>query len=50
MYYGSLVICFVIGFAEFRQTVTPHITDLGMRDAYDAGRELAHRLTLRRYE
>ncbi|CAD5377323.1 hypothetical protein OF001_U20250 [Pseudomonas sp. OF001] len=42
---------FLAGVTEFRQSFTkayPHDDDLSVR--YDQGRELAHRLTFRRYE
>lgn len=41
---------FFMGMREFRLSFTTHYADDAMRDAYDKGRELAHRLTLRRYE
>ena len=41
---------FLLGMQEFRSTYTTHIADLGLANAYDLGREWAHRLTFRRYE
>lgn len=41
---------FLRGAAEFRSAVTPHYDDQGLVYAYDVGRDLAHRCTLRRYE
>jgi hypothetical protein len=41
---------FVLGAWEFRLNFTTHFADNGMQYAYDWGRELAHRLTLRRFE
>ena len=41
---------FFLGAAEFRSSLTTSLDDHDSADAYDRGRELAHRLTLRRYE
>lgn len=41
---------FLTGFAEFRNAFTSHYDDLALADAYDAGREFAHRLTLRHFD
>jgi hypothetical protein len=41
---------FALGGWEFRLNCTTHLQDDAMRDAYDWGRETAHRLTLRRFE
>lgn len=41
---------FILGVIEFKQTFTTYIADYALMVAYDAGRELAHRLTFRRYE
>lgn len=39
---------FLLGMREFRLTCTTNPGDY--REAYDSGREWAHRLTFRRYE
>jgi hypothetical protein len=41
---------FALGAWEFRLNCTTHFADNAMQGAYDWGRELAHRLTLRRFE
>lgn len=41
---------FLLGAMEFRLTVTTSFSDLDHQDAYDWGREVAHRCTLRRLE
>lgn len=41
---------FAEGVLEFRLSSTKHYDDPALVDAYDKGRDLAHRLTLRRYE
>lgn len=41
---------FFKGMQEFRLTVTTHYDDYELLDCYDAGRELAHRVTFRRFE
>ena len=41
---------FIIGMTEFRLALTTSFDDLDLLDAYDAGRDLAHRLTFRRFE
>lgn len=47
---------FILGVRQFRQSITPALdadgTDEGCRlqDAYDWGREWAHRLTFRRFD
>lgn len=40
---------FLLGMKEFRSTATTHF-DYPEIDSYDWGREIAHRLTLRRFE
>jgi hypothetical protein len=40
---------FILGMREFRLSLTTHFNG-DLIEAYDCGRELAHRLTLRRYE
>lgn len=40
---------FLLGVFEFRQDFTTHIGP-DLDEAYDRGREMAHRLTLRRFE
>jgi hypothetical protein len=39
---------FVLGFIEFRSNFTTNCD--GQENAYDWGREIAHRMTLRRFE
>jgi hypothetical protein len=41
---------FVTGALEFRRSLTTHYDDYGLMEAYDCGREWAHRLTFRRFE
>ena len=41
---------FFLGLVEFRSAFTTHFDDYGATLAYDLGRELAHKLTLRRFE
>lgn len=41
---------FTKGLLEFRSSCTTNYDDLNLVDSYDAGRELAHRITFRRYE
>lgn len=40
---------FLLGLREFRTDLTTHF-DYPLIESYDAGRELAHRLTFRRYD
>ena len=40
---------FLLGMREFRLGMTTHY-DYPQIETYDAGRELAHRITLRRYD
>lgn len=44
------LIAFVAGLREFRQSFTTHYADIALRDAYDNGREFAHRFTLRQFD
>ena len=41
---------FCFGIAEFRSSVTLNFIDPDLMDAYDWGREWAHRITMRRFE
>ena len=41
---------FFLGVVEFRLNCTTVFSDNAMCDAYDSGREWAHRLTFRMYE
>jgi hypothetical protein len=43
------LMAFLLGFREFRSSVTTNPGD-DLIHAYDSGREIAHRLTLGRYE
>jgi hypothetical protein len=45
-----MIRAFFLGMAEFRLSFTTHFADLDLMEAYDWGREWAHRLTLRRFE
>lgn len=39
-----------LGLWEFKRTVTANMSTYALQETYDAGRERAHRLTLRRFE
>lgn len=41
---------FILGMLEFRTSFTTHFDDDALLESYDAGRELAHIVTLRRFE
>lgn len=41
---------FILGMTEFCTAWTTSFDDLDLVESYDAGRELAHRLTFRRFE
>ena len=41
---------FIHGVREFRSDYTAHYNNLSLLDAYEWGREWAHRLTLRRWD
>ena len=41
---------FIQGIAEFRQAFTPHFDDWQLSKAYEKGREIAHKFTLRHFE
>lgn len=41
---------FIHGVREFRSDYTARYADLYLLDAYEWGRELAHRLTMRRWD
>lgn len=41
---------FFLGMREFRLSMTTGYGNEALRECYDKGRDLAHRLTLRRYE
>ncbi len=41
---------FVLGMLEFRSDVTTSYEDDALIDAYDSGRDWAHRLTFRRFD
>jgi len=41
---------FVLGMREFRLSSTTHFEDYNLAEAYDKGRDFAHRITLRRFE
>lgn len=40
----------LLGAREFRSAFTTHFNDAEKLESYDSGRELAHMVTLRRYE
>lgn len=44
------ILAFINGMREFRSGYTTHYPDWRLIEAYDLGREWAHRLTFRRYE
>ena len=41
---------FALGMIEFQTDFTTHFDDQELLETYDMGRELAHRLTLRKFE
>lgn len=41
---------FLLGMYEFRRSFTQGYESYSLRESYDKGRDLAHALTLRRYE
>lgn len=41
---------FFLGMIEFRTEFTTYFGDYDLIEAYDSGRDLAHRLTFRRFE
>lgn len=41
---------FVLGMYEFRRDLTTHFDADALIETYDKGRDLAHRLTLRKYD
>lgn len=41
---------FILGVLQFRSDLTARFDDLALSDAYDYGRELAHCLTLRKFD
>jgi hypothetical protein len=45
----KMIIAFARGMFEFRQSVTTHFERTEL-EAYDAGREIAHKLTFRLFE
>jgi hypothetical protein len=46
----KVIKAFLLGVQEFRLSLTTHFDDDDLLEAYDSGREWAHRLTFRRYE
>lgn len=46
----QLIIAFLLGMREFRLSMTTSYDDVRLAEAYDHGRDLAHRLTFRRFE
>lgn len=44
------VYAFILGIVEFRSMYTTHFSRYSEMLAYDTGRNLAHRLTLRKFE
>lgn len=46
----KLIRAFVLGLIEFRHDITTGFKTMDEYEAYDKGRELAHKLTLRYYE
>ena len=45
----NMLRAFILGMAEFRHAFTTRLDD-ALTNAYDYGREWAHRITLRRFE
>lgn len=45
-----MIKAFIQGVREFRLSYTTSYDDLGLMNMYETGRELAHKLTFRRYE
>ena len=46
----TTIAAFINGMIEFRLTCTTHYDDIALLEAYDSGRELAHRLTFRHFD
>jgi len=46
----TMIKAFINGVIEFRSSYTTRYEDLDLAYVYDLGRELAHKLTFRRYE
>lgn len=46
----SLITAFLQGITEFRLSMTTSQPDQDHYEAYDRGRDLAHKFTLRRYD
>lgn len=46
----TIVHAFLLGISEFRTSTTTSFNNDKLLNAYDTGRELAHKLTLRRFE
>ncbi len=44
------ILAFFNGIREFRAALTTHYAERDLLFAYESGRDLAHRLTFRRYE
>lgn len=44
------VFAFINGMLEFRSSYTTHYSRFSLMCAYDAGREMAHKITLRKFE
>jgi hypothetical protein len=45
-----MIKAFINGMMEFRLSYTTSYDDLNLTNIYELGRELAHKLTFRRYE
>lgn len=41
---------FLLGMYVFRLSLTASFEDLAVQDAYEAGRDMAHQLTFRKYD
>jgi hypothetical protein len=46
----SKLYAFIRGVIEFKSSVTTYYEDYGLTLSYDRGRDLAHKLTFRRYD
>lgn len=44
------IAAFILGMIEFRTDLTTSFDDYDLLETYDRGRDMAHRLTLRRWD
>lgn len=45
-----MIKAFLLGMVEFRNSFTTRHDDLSLSESYDRGRDMAHRLTFRKFE